>query len=140
MRSILMLFRADRFMYEIDYGASGTVWKALDLWSARLVAIKIFHPYREEFDDAHRVAAIHRILSACPDSRLGLFAQLLNEDTYELDGYLVFELGATSLDRFICGSVKSRCGSQSQYIVRQLLQAVTSNTHGHQTSQYYPSR
>lgn len=52
-----------------------------------------------------------------------LFARLLNQDTYHVDDYLIFELGAISLDRFLQDGRSGLSGQQSQHIMRQLLEA-----------------
>ncbi|KAJ7135566.1 kinase-like domain-containing protein [Mycena epipterygia] len=91
-----------RYIIEIGRGASGVVWKAFNIHSGKVAAIKVFYPSRWDLEDADRVASIHRLIFLRCNERLSLFAEFLNRDTYALDNCLAFELGGMSLDGVCC--------------------------------------
>ncbi|KAJ7490413.1 kinase-like domain-containing protein [Mycena galericulata] len=110
---------------KIANGSAGVVWKAFDIRSRRLVAIKVFHPWRTFMGDADRVADVHRLLFSRSDSCIRFFARLVNRHSYPIDGFLVFELGGLSLEGILRSPAAARFSRvEVQDILTQLFRAV----------------
>ncbi|KAJ7197894.1 kinase-like domain-containing protein [Mycena rebaudengoi] len=102
-RLVMPIFGAplDQSLGQISYGASGVVWKAADVRSGRLIALKVFNASRRDLGDGDRVSEIFELLFSRPHPCHKLFVNLLGRTVYDGNDCLLYELGGMSLDRLL---------------------------------------
>ncbi|KAJ7665245.1 kinase-like domain-containing protein [Mycena polygramma] len=118
-------FGTYRIISQIGSGSASVVWKARDIRTNKVVAVKCLLPSHSHQEYLDNVTYVYNIIFSRIHPMNRFFTRLLNRDTLLLDRCLAFQFAGVSLDR-VLGWYRPRALSASctRFIMWQLVRAV----------------